>query len=108
MARLELDWLKVFDEVLKTASVSKAADRLGISQSAASTALIKLRAHFGDKLFSRTARGMLPTPYAQAIHPSLRAALGHLEQARASRTAFEPADAQRVFRIGMTDISVIV
>ncbi|WP_394788763.1 LysR family transcriptional regulator [Rhodoferax sp.] len=108
MAKLDLEWLAVFDEVFKTASVSKAADRLGIPQAAASTALIKLRAHFGDKLFSRTARGMLPTPYAQAIQPSLRAVLGHLEQARASRGGFEPSDTQRTFRISMTDISEIV
>lgn len=108
MAKLDLEWLKVFDEVFKTASVSKAADRLGIPQAAASTALIKLRAHFSDQLFSRTARGMLPTPYAQAIHPQLRAVLGNLEQALASRGGFDPARAQRVFRIGMTDISEIV
>lgn len=108
MAKLDLEWIKVFDEVFKTASVSKAADRLGIPQAAASAALIKLRVHFNDKLFSRTARGMLPTPYAQAIQPSLRAVLGHLEQAHTSRGGFEPAEAQRTFRIGMTDISEIV
>lgn len=108
VSKLDLEWLTVFDEVFKTASVSKAADRLGMPQAAASTALIKLRAHFGDQLFSRTARGMLPTPYAQAIQPSLRAVLGHLEHARASRGGFEPAQTQRTFRINMTDISEIV
>ncbi|MDB5850954.1 MAG: LysR family transcriptional regulator [Rhodoferax sp.] len=108
MAKLDLEWLMVFDEVFKTASVSKAADRLGMPQAAASTALIKLRAHFDDQLFSRTARGMLPTPYAEAIQPALRAVLGHLEQARASRGGFEPAGAQLTFRISMTDISEIV
>jgi DNA-binding transcriptional LysR family regulator len=108
MAKLDLEWLAVFDEVFKTASVSKAAERLGIAQAAASTALIKLRAHFGDPLFSRTGRGMLPTPFAQAIAPSLRAVLDHLEQAQASRATFSPADAQRTFRISMTDISEIV
>jgi len=108
MAKLDLEWLMVFDEVYKTASVSKAADRLGIPQAAASTALIKLRAHFDDKLFSRTARGMLPTPRAEAIQPSLRAVLAHLEQARASRSGFVPAEARRTFRISMTDISEIV
>lgn len=108
MAKLDLEWLTVFDEIFRTASVSKAAERLGISQAAASTALIKLRAHYGDTLFSRTARGMLPTPYAEAIQPSLRAVLEHLEQARLSRGGFEPAKARRTFRISMTDISEIV
>lgn len=108
MAKLDLEWLQVFDEVFKTASVSKAAERLGIAQGAASTALARLRVHFQDPLFSRTARGMLPTPYAQAIQPSLRAAIAHLDQARASRSGFEAATAQRSFRISMTDISEIV
>lgn len=108
MAKLDLEWLTVFDEIFRTASVSKAAERLGISQAAASTALIKLRTHYGDTLFSRTARGMLPTPYAQAIQPSLRAVLDHLEQTRRSRGGFEPAQARRTFRISMTDISEIV
>jgi DNA-binding transcriptional LysR family regulator len=51
---------------------------------------------------------MLPTPYAQSIHPSLRAILSHLEQAHASHAVFEPAHAKRTFRISMTDISEIV
>lgn len=108
MAKLDLEWLTVFDEVFKTASVSRAADRLGIPQAAASAALIRLRSYFGDPLFSRTARGMLPTPYAQGIQASLRAVLGHLEQARANRSGFEPSNTQRTFRIGMTDISEVV
>lgn len=108
MAKLDLEWLTVFDEVFKTASVSKAAERLGMPQAAASTALIKLRAHFKDQLFSRTARGMLPTPYAQAIQPALSAVLAHLELARASHGGFEPSEARRTFRICMTDISEIV
>ena len=108
MAKLDLEWLQVFDEVFKTASVSKAADRLGMPQAAASTALIRLRAYFGDRLFSRTARGMLPTPFAEAIQPSLRGVLAHLEAARASRSGFVPAQARRTFRISMTDISEIV
>ena len=108
MAKLDLEWLTVFDEVFKTASVSKAAERLGMPKAAASAALIRLRAHFGDQLFSRTARGMLPTPYAEAIQPSLRAVLAHLDQARASRSAFVPNEARRSFRISMTDISEVV
>ena len=108
MAKLDLDWLPVFDEVFRTASVSKAAERLGMPQAAASTALNKLRCHFGDALFSRTARGMLPTPYARAIQPSLREVLAQLDRARANRSAFDPAEARRRFTICMTDISEIV
>ena len=108
MAKLDLDWLPVFDEVFKTASVSKAAERLGMPQAAASTALNKLRRHFADPLFSRTARGMLPTPHARAIHPALREVLHQLERARAPRLAFDPAESRRRFTVCMTDISEIV
>lgn len=108
MSRLDLEWLAVFDEVYKTASVSRAAERLGMAQAAASTALNKLRAHFDDRLFSRTARGMLPTPRAEALYPALREVLARLEGARTGRQAFAPESAARTFRICMTDISEIV
>ncbi|MEJ8847514.1 LysR family transcriptional regulator [Variovorax rhizosphaerae] len=108
MAKLDLEWLAVFDEVYKTASVSKAADRLGIAQAAASTALNKLRVHFDDRLFARTAQGMQPTPHAQEIYPALREALAQLALARGSQAVFEPRQAQRHFRICLTDISEVV
>ena len=108
MSKLDLEWLKVFDEVWQTASVSKAAERLGIAQAAASTALNKLRAHFDDRLFERTALGMQPTPHAQKIQPALREALAQIERARASREAFVPEQARRRFRICLTDISEVV
>lgn len=108
MSKLDLEWLSVFDEVYKTASVSKAADRLGMAQAAASTALNKLRAHFDDRLFARTAQGMQPTPHAQKIYPALREVLAQLEGARGSRSAFAPGQARRAFRICLTDISEVV
>lgn len=108
MAKLDLDWLEIFDEIYKTNSVSRAAERLGIGQATASIALNKLRTHFGDKLFTRTSRGMEPTPYAQDIYPELREVLFHLEKARGVRSVFVPEHAKRVFRICMTDISEIV
>ena len=108
MAGLDLEWLAVFDEVYKTSSVSRAAERLGIAQASASIALGKLRTHFGDPLFSRTARGMQPTPRAQALQPVLRKVLTELEQARSSPQVFDPKLAHREFRICMTDISEVV
>jgi len=108
MSKLDLEWLAVFDEIHKTGSVSKAAEHLGIAQAAASTMLGKLRAHFDDRLFTRTAQGMQPTPHAERIYPHLREALAQLEQARGSGGGFEPAQAQRNFRICMTDISEVV
>ncbi len=108
MAKLDLEWLRVFEEVYQSANVSRAAERLGLAQAAASTALNKLRAHFGDRLFERTALGMQPTPHAQKIRPALREALAQLDLARAGREGFDPARAQRRFRICLTDISEVV
>ena len=108
MAKLDLEWLSVFDEIYKTASVSRAAERLGIAQATASIALNKLRLHFGDRLFSRTALGMQPTPFATEIHPELREVLAILERTRAPRARFDPAAAAREFTVCLTDISEVV
>jgi len=108
MAKLDLDWLGVFVEVYKTQSVSLAAQRRGMAQASASIALNKLRRHFDDRLFSRTSRGMEPTPRARALFPVLQELWLRLEKARRAPELFDAAAAQREFRIGMTDISEIV
>lgn len=108
MAKLDLDWLNVFIEIYKTQSVSRAAQALGMEQASASIALGKLRRHFDDPLFCRTASGMAPTPRAQAIYPDVLEALGRLDKARGAPGSFLPAQAKREFRICMTDISEIV
>jgi DNA-binding transcriptional LysR family regulator len=108
MAKLDLDWLGVFVEIYKTQNVSRAAQHLGIEQATASIALGKLRRHFDDPLFTRTSVGMEPTPRAQAIYPDLVEALARIEKARGGHNAFSPHDAQRVFRLCMTDISEVV
>ena len=108
MAKLDLDWLGVFVEIYKTQSVSRAALRLGMAQASASIALNKLRHHFGDRLFSRTSRGMEPTPKAQSIYPELQEVLMRIDKARGTRSVFSPDQEEREFRICMTDISEIV
>ncbi|MFM1988068.1 MAG: hypothetical protein RJA99_1025 [Pseudomonadota bacterium] len=108
MAKLDLDWIGVFLEVYRTHNVSRAAERLGIAQATASIMLGKLRAHFGDRLFARTPRGMAPTPRAQALYPELSAIQARLDALRVEGTRFEPSASTRRFRIAMTDISEAV
>ncbi len=108
MAKLDLDWLQLFVELYRVKSVSRAAERLGIAQASASIVLNKLRAHFGDPLFSRTTRGMEPTPHAQTLYPQLLDIVERLDRARGAVARFQPATANRVFRVGITDISEIV
>lgn len=108
MAKLDLDWLNVFVEVYRTQSVTRAAERLALPQSNASVALNNLRRYYGDRLFSRTSRGMEPTAFAQAIYPDVQEAVARLAGLSGTKAAFDAATAQRSFRISMTDISEIV
>lgn len=108
MATLDLNWLSVFIAIYKMQNVSRAAASLGMEQASASITLNKLRKHFNDPLFCRTAAGMAPTPRAMAIYPDLLEALARLEKASGAAQAFVPAQATREFRLCMTDISEIV
>ena len=73
-----------------------------------SLGLGKLREHFNDRLFSRTARGMAPTPRAEGAIGDVRRALQALQHALADQPAFDPAGSTRAFHICVTDISEIV
>lgn len=108
MRRFDLELLAVFDEIFKTGNVTRAAERLGLPQSTVSLALSKLRDHFKDPLFTRTAKGMLPTPRAQNAIAGVRQALQLLQHALADQPAFDAAASDRIFHICMTDISEIV
>ena len=107
MATLDLESIAVFEEIYKSSSVSRAAETLGMTQGAASTTLNRLRAYFDDALFTRTARGVLPTPRADALYPVLRDVREALLAARAGLAEFDPAHARRAFRIAMTDLGEI-
>jgi DNA-binding transcriptional LysR family regulator len=108
MKRFDIELLLIFDEIYKTRNVTRAADNLGLPQSTVSLGLGKLREHFNDRLFSRTAKGMEPTPRAENAIGDVRRALQALQHALADEPAFDPAASTREFRICMTDISQIV
>jgi len=105
---LDIRLLQVFDEIYKTRSVSRAADQLGLGQPQVSIALGKLRQHFGDPLFVRIAGSMEPTPLGEELVQPIRKAIDALNVALGHRSVFDPATAQRSFRIAMTDISQFV
>ncbi len=104
---LDLNLLVVFNELLAERRVSKAADKLGVSQPAVSNSLAKLRRLFDDELFLRTPRGMEPTPYAEQLADSVGYALSMIHSGINQRTEFEPSSAERGFTIGVTDIGEI-
>lgn len=108
MKRFDLELLLVFDEIYKTKNVTRAADNLGLPQSTVSLGLARLREHFDDRLFSRTAKGMEPTPRAENAIEDVRRAIQAVQHALADQPVFDLADSTREFRICMTDISEIV
>jgi DNA-binding transcriptional LysR family regulator len=99
--------LVLFDEIYRTQSMTRAALQLGLSQPTASIWLAKLRRQWHDPLFVRTSSGMQPTPRADELIGPAREALSLLRGLSGGRPAFDPASAQRVFRICMTDASHI-
>lgn len=101
---VDLNLLKVFNELHLQGRVSKVADALDVTQPAVSNALARLRSVFGDELFLRTPRGMAPTPFAEQLAAPVAAALELLERAVNQRTPFEPAISDRSFTIAMADI----
>ena len=104
---IDLNLLKVFNQLLLERKVSKVAETLGVSQPAVSNALARLRKLLGDELFLRTANGMEPTPFADQLAEPVVYALGMLQSAINQRTSFDPATSARAFTIGMTDIGEI-
>ncbi len=99
---LDLNLLRVFDEVMAERSLTRAARNLALTQPAVSNALRRLRETLGDELVQRSGQGMTPTPRALSIWPAVREALQQLQEALAPST-FEPATATSTFVLTMAD-----
>ena len=98
MTEIDLNLLRVFDTLYEVRSVTRAAERLGLTQSAVSHALRRLRGAIDDPLFVRAPGGLQPTARAAEIAPGIREGLGQLRGAL-SPTIFDPATASRRFTI---------
>ena len=85
-------------------NVTAAARDLGLSQSALSSALGRLRRHYGDPLFLKTGAGMLPTPRARRLAVGVRQALALIDESSVGSIAFECATCERTFHCAMSDI----
>ena len=99
---LDLNLLRVFDAVMTEQNLTRAANRLAMTQPAVSNAVKRLRDALGDELLIRTAHGVKPTARAESIWPAVRRALADLEEAVAPRS-FELAKANVTFRMAMAD-----
>ena len=103
IVQADLNLLIALNVLLEERSVTRAADRLGLTQSAVSRILGRLRTTFNDPLFVRTHRGLTPTQRALDLAGRLREHVAALEAMLLEPSAFYPADARRTFRIAAID-----
>jgi DNA-binding transcriptional LysR family regulator len=103
LRRLDLNLLVTLDTLLSEHNVTRAAERLNLSQPSVSVHLAKLRDVFGDPLLLPGPRGMRPTARAEALREPLREALESLERAVAPASPFDPAVASGTWRVAATD-----
>lgn len=108
LARLDLNLLVALDVLLIERSVTRAARRLGLTQSALSHMLGRLRRMLDDELLIKTPGGMVPTALALDLEAPLRSALHEIEQALRSRPRFEPTTSRRQFTLASADYGTLV
>ena len=106
--RLDLNLLRVLEALLAERHVTRAAVRLGLTQSAVSNALRRLRAAFGGELFQRTPAGMEPTALARELAGPVGTALDAVRAAAALNRPFDPATARDEVTMGVSDYAELV
>eukprot|EP01041_Mallomonas_annulata_P027763 gene27763-49452_t len=97
---LDLNLLRVFDEVMTERNLTKAALKLSITQPAVSNALRRFREAMGDELIKRKGQDMVPTPRALSLWPAVREALRQLQEVM-TPSVFVPAEADTTFVLAM-------
>lgn len=106
--QLDLNLLGAFDALLRERSVTRAAQALGMTQSALSHALNRLRGFFDDPLFVKTPEGMAPTLKAQSLGAAVVEVMATVRGQILSAARFDPATARRTFTLCMTDMGELV
>lgn len=105
---LDLNLLVVADALFRHKNASKAALDLGLTQSAVSHALARLRDYFKDPLFVRASKGVLPTEFARGIQADLAELLRRAELLASKKTAFDPSRAKGRITLSTTDYTEVV
>ena len=108
MRKLDLNLITALDALLSTHSVSRAAERMAISQPAMSATLSRLRKHFGDELLSQSGRHMVPTAFAETLHPLVGDILRGIDTLVSAQPGFDPALSPRRFRLATSDYITLV
>jgi DNA-binding transcriptional LysR family regulator len=97
--RYDLNLLPIFVALMEERSVTRAAERVGMTQPALSNALARLRIMLQDQLFIRERYGIQPTPIALELAPVIAEALARLDDAVLGQQEFDPAEAERLLTI---------
>ncbi|HET9931272.1 MAG TPA: LysR family transcriptional regulator [Polyangiaceae bacterium] len=103
LSGIDLNLLVVLRALLTERHVTRAAARVGLSQSATSHALARLRELYGDPLLVRSGRALSLTPRAARLLPAVERGLGELENTMRDEPEFQPSTARRTFTLGMAD-----
>lgn len=106
--KYDLNLLPVFMALMEERSVTRAANRLGITQPALSNSLNRLRDTLRDQLFIRERYGIRPTQLAEEIAPAIEAALSQLDHVVAHQQEFDPGEAKRLFLIAPNSYAELV
>ncbi len=105
---IDLNLLVTLAAVLDEQNLTKAGERIHISQPAMSAALGRLRRHFGDELLVRDGRFFRLTPLAEQLLPDVRAALRQVERTLEVRPEFDAGTSTRTFSLAMSDYATAV
>ena len=105
---VDLNLLPILDALLRERHVTRAAKRVGLSQSAMSHALARLREVLDDPILVRSGRKMVPTDHAETLEPALREALGAIEGVLGAQESFEPSTAKHLFRLATEDFGAML
>ena len=100
-AGIDLNLLIVFATLMRERSTTRAGSALGLSQSATSHALKRLRGMLGDHLFVRAGNELKPTPRAVVLYGQFLPAIESLERTLGTTTSFDPTTTRRLFKIGV-------
>ena len=104
ISRIDLNLLVVLDAIYTEGGITKASEKLHLTQPAISHALGRLRELFGDPLFEREGRQMVPTPMARNLIEPVRRALRGLESTLNELERFDPATTPKRFTVGVRDV----
>lgn len=108
LAKLDLNLLVILRELIRERNVTRAAERVAVTQPAASAALARLRRHFGDELLVRRGADYVLSPLAAQLAEHVETACAAAERVFAAETDFDPQSSNREFTLLMADYTVTV